>query len=117
MKSVLLGKTLILEGIIILTYAAMIAGDVFFQIIQLSKLSYTASLLHCIPKLGMQAGILKAIPGNVPSARTFPSGCRFHPRCDDVTSACQLQKPGNIHLDTGINVACIKYSSYMKGSA
>lgn len=117
MKSVLLGKTLILEGIIILTYAAMITGDVFFQIIQLSKLSYTASLLHCIPKLGMQAGILKAIPGNVPSARTFPSGCRFHPRCDDVTSACQLQKPGNIHLDTGINVACIKYSSYMKGSA
>ena len=117
MKSVLLGKTLILEVIINLTYAAMITGDVFFQIIQLSKLSYTASLLQCIPKLGMQKGILKAIPGNVPSARTFPNGCRYHPRCGDVTTACQLQKPGNIHLDTGVNVACIKYSSYMKGSA
>jgi hypothetical protein len=40
MKSVLLGKTLILEGIINWTYAAMITGDVFFQIIQLSKLSW-----------------------------------------------------------------------------
>jgi oligopeptide/dipeptide ABC transporter ATP-binding protein len=101
---------------IFLPYAAMITGDVFFEIIQLSKLSYTASLLQCIPKLGMQKGILKAIPGNVPSARTFPKGCRYHPRCGDVTSACRLQKPGNIHLDTGVNVACIKYSSYMKGS-
>jgi len=37
MKSVLFGKTLILEGMIILTYAAMITRDMFFQIIQLSK--------------------------------------------------------------------------------
>jgi oligopeptide/dipeptide ABC transporter ATP-binding protein len=65
----------------------------------------------------MQKGILKAIPGNVPSARNYPSGCRFHPRCREGISACQLQKPGNIHLDIGINVACLKYSSYMKGSA
>ena len=91
-------------------------GDVM-SIFNHPKHPYTESLLHCIPKLGMQKGILKAIPGNVPSVRTFPSGCRFHPRCSDVMSACQLQKPGNIHLETGINVACIKYSSYMKGSA
>jgi oligopeptide/dipeptide ABC transporter ATP-binding protein len=91
-------------------------GDVL-SIFNQPKHPYTESLLHCIPKLGMQKGILKAIPGNVPSVRTFPSGCRFHPRCGDVTSACQLQKPGNIHLDSGINVACLKYTSYMKGSA
>jgi oligopeptide/dipeptide ABC transporter ATP-binding protein len=91
-------------------------GDVM-SIFNQPKHPYTESLLRCIPKLGMQKGILKAIPGNVPSVRTFPSGCRFHPRCGDVTSACQLQKPGNIHLDNGINVACLKYSSYMKGSA
>jgi oligopeptide/dipeptide ABC transporter ATP-binding protein len=91
-------------------------GDVM-SIFNQPKHPYTASLLHCIPKLGMQKGILKAIPGNVPSVRTFPSGCRFHPRCGDVASACQLQKPGNIHLDNGINVACLKYFSHMKGSA
>ena len=91
-------------------------GDVM-SIFNQPKHPYTESLLHCIPKLGMQKGILQAIPGNVPSVRTFPSGCRFHPRCGYITSACQLQKPANIHLDTGINVACIKYSSYMKGSA
>jgi hypothetical protein len=37
MESVLLGKTLILEEMIFLPYAAMITGDVFFEIIQLSK--------------------------------------------------------------------------------
>jgi oligopeptide/dipeptide ABC transporter ATP-binding protein len=78
---------------------------------------YTQSLLNCIPKLGMQKGSLKAIPGNVPSVRTFPQGCRFHPRCGQVEDACQLQKPSNIHLDDGINVACLKYSSYLKGSS
>jgi len=91
-------------------------GDVM-SIFTQPKHPYTESLLHCIPTPGMQKGILKAIPGNVPSVRTFPSGCRFHPRCSYVMSACQLRKPGNIHLETGINVACIKYSSYMRGSA
>ena len=61
-------------------------------------------------------GSLKAIPGNVPSVRTFPSGCRYHPRCSEVEAVCQVQKPSNIHLDNGINVACLKYSSYLRGS-
>ncbi len=76
---------------------------------------YTQSLLNCIPKLGMEKGVLRAIPGNVPSVRTFPSGCRFHPRCSDVEAACQLQKPSSIHLEEGINVACLKYSGYLRG--
>jgi len=78
---------------------------------------YTKALLHCVPKLGMQKGILRAIPGNVPSVRTFPDGCRFHPRCSGVEPICRLQKPANIHLDNGINVACVKYASHLKGSA
>ena len=28
----------------------------------------------------------------------------------------EIQKPAHIHLDTGINVACIKYASSLKGS-
>jgi len=77
---------------------------------------YTQSLLNCIPKLGMQKGILEAIPGNVPSVRAFPRGCRFHPRCSFVEPICQLQNPANIHLEDGINVACLKYSSYLRGA-
>ena len=78
---------------------------------------YTKALLECVPRLGMQKGVLRAIPGNVPSVRTFPDGCRFHPRCSGVESICRQQKPANIHLEGGINVACVKYSSYLKGPA
>jgi hypothetical protein len=36
-KSVPIGKTLALEGMIIFTYTGMITSDVVFQIMQLSK--------------------------------------------------------------------------------
>jgi peptide/nickel transport system ATP-binding protein len=90
-------------------------GDVV-SVFSKPKHPYTVSLMHCIPKLGMEKGTLRAIPGSVPSVRTFPTGCRFHPRCNDVGSACHLQRPPNIHLDSGINVACLKYSSFLRGS-
>jgi oligopeptide/dipeptide ABC transporter ATP-binding protein len=77
---------------------------------------YTQSLLSCIPKLGMQKDTLKAIPGNVPSVRAFPNGCRFHPRCSYVEPVCRRQNPASIHLEDGINVACLKYSSYLRGA-
>jgi oligopeptide/dipeptide ABC transporter ATP-binding protein len=91
-------------------------GDIL-SIFDRPKHPYTRSLLNCIPKLGMEKGSLKAIPGNVPSVRTFPRGCRFHPRCSEVEPACQLQNPSNIHLEGGINVACLKYSSFLRGSS
>ena len=91
-------------------------GDVML-VFNEPKHPYTESLLHCIPKLGMQKGSLMAIPGNVPSVRAFPRGCRYHPRCRDVTPVCSLQKPAEIHLETGINVACIKYSNYLRKTA
>jgi len=90
-------------------------GDVF-SVFNDPKHPYTQSLVNCIPKLGMTKDTLRAIPGIVPSVRTFPDGCRFHPRCGAVEAACRLQKPANTHLETGINVACLKYSSYLKGS-
>ena len=90
-------------------------GDIL-SIFDRPKHPYTRSLLSCIPKLGMEKGSLKAIPGNVPSVRTFPGGCRFHPRCSDVESACRHQNPSKIHLEDGINVACLKYSSFLRGS-
>lgn len=42
---------------------------------------YTEGLLQSVPKQHRSAEQLKGIPGSVPSAEDFPSGCRFHPRC------------------------------------
>lgn len=51
---------------------------------------YTIGLLGSTPRPGasaLAAGTaprLRAIPGNIPSPRSLPQGCRFHPRCTHV---------------------------------
>jgi oligopeptide/dipeptide ABC transporter ATP-binding protein len=96
------------------TVAVMYAGTVVefgdvHSVFGTPRHPYTQSLLGCIPKLGMPKGSLKAIPGNVPSVRTFPDGCRFHPRCTDMRSCCAISKPSMIPLEKDILVGCLKY--------
>ncbi len=43
---------------------------------------YTRGLLRCTPRLDDRKGRLEVISGSVPDPSRFPSGCRFHPRCD-----------------------------------
>jgi peptide/nickel transport system ATP-binding protein/oligopeptide transport system ATP-binding protein len=42
---------------------------------------YTEGLLASTPDAQVRAERLFAIPGTVPAAWNWPSGCRFHPRC------------------------------------
>lgn len=46
------------------------------------KHPYTWSLLHAIPRLDIEQTRLYNIPGVVPDPLHFPSGCKFHPRCE-----------------------------------
>ena len=66
---------------------------------------YTAALIGCIPQEGMAKGSLAGIPGAVPSAMTFPAGCRFHPRCPRASAACRTSQPPILPLGEG-RVAC-----------
>lgn len=71
---------------------------------------YTLALLNCIPKLGMADRSLNAIPGNVPSVRTFPNGCRYHPRCPDAKTICAKETPGTLALGNKHRVKCHKFN-------
>ena len=51
---------------------------------------YTRRLLASVPS---GTGELRDIPGEVPSLVAPPSGCRFHPRCDDATPECRAGRP------------------------
>lgn len=61
---------------------------------------YTRMLLKTLPRLDDDPKEeLFAIPGNVPSPKDWPSGCRFQTRCDRPTAAC-AERPalqGDIH--------------------
>lgn len=77
---------------------------------------YTKALLNCIPSLGMAEDSLDAIPGNVPSVRTFPKGCRYHPRCPAAVSLCRDVPPDTVEV-RGAQVRCHQFSpSWRKSS-
>ena len=67
---------------------------------------YTKALITCIPQEAMAKGTLRGIPGAVPSARQYPTGCRFHPRCAKATHECAGQTPPLIQRGDG-QAACL----------
>jgi len=68
---------------------------------------YTKALLSAVPEIDPDRTSRRIIlQGDVPSPISPPSGCHFHPRCPDATTACaargqMLQRVGSDH-----NVAC-----------
>jgi oligopeptide/dipeptide ABC transporter ATP-binding protein len=54
---------------------------------------YTQGLLRAIPRLDAPAERLTVIPGQVPSATGWPSGCRFHPRCPYAWDLTEREEP------------------------
>ena len=51
----------------------------------------------------------KSISGEVPSALSLPSGCRFHPRCPSAMPICSQVEPVLRRRDGGGEVACHLY--------
>ena len=54
---------------------------------------YTRALLKANPGLVTAEKRLATIPGQVPSARSYPSGCRFRARCPVALEACASSHP------------------------
>lgn len=54
---------------------------------------YTRGLLAAVPDLEHPDRMPVGIAGSIPSLRTPPSGCRFHPRCAIATGRCRVEVP------------------------
>ena len=69
---------------------------------------YTIGLFRSLPDLAGAGERLQTIPGMVPSAFDFPSGCRFRTRCSIATDRCAAEEPPLIPLEEGgeHTVAC-----------
>jgi peptide/nickel transport system ATP-binding protein len=67
---------------------------------------YTAALIDCIPRDGMAPGSLTGIAGVVPSVASYPTGCRFHPRCQRADAVCQTLQPPITSLAQEGGFAC-----------
>jgi peptide/nickel transport system ATP-binding protein len=51
---------------------------------------YTARLLDSLPHPGRE---MHEIGGEIPSLLDPPTGCRFHPRCNNASAACSASRP------------------------
>jgi peptide/nickel transport system ATP-binding protein len=83
--------------------AVMYAGDVVEvgevkQIFKSPRHPYTQGLIGAIPRVGGERHRLQGIAGNAPSPRSWPSGCRFHPRCPYVMEICRTTPPRALTL-------------------
>ena len=54
---------------------------------------YTRGLLAAVPDLGRPDERPRGISGSIPSLRSPPPGCRFHPRCPLAMPVCRAMKP------------------------
>ncbi len=54
---------------------------------------YTHGLLQAAPRLDGPAAPTPAIPGAVPPATAWPTGCRFRPRCPHAWARCEIPPP------------------------
>jgi oligopeptide/dipeptide ABC transporter ATP-binding protein len=67
---------------------------------------YTRALIQSVPQLGAKVERLRSIPGAVPRLGSFPTGCRFHPRCPIAKPDCSLSQPRFLEAQPGRWVRC-----------
>ncbi|HTR20097.1 MAG TPA: ABC transporter ATP-binding protein [Gemmatimonadales bacterium] len=67
---------------------------------------YTEGLLASVPRLDRPRERLSGIPGTVPAASAWPSGCRFHPRCPHAWDRCRQEEPTLFEVGPGHTARC-----------
>ena len=79
------------------------------EIIEKAFHPYTRALITavCEPVSG-KVNEIKRLPikGEIPSASSIPSGCRFHPRCLYVKNYCKEEEPDFREIESGHKIAC-----------
>jgi peptide/nickel transport system ATP-binding protein len=81
------------------------------EIFHAPKHPYTFNLLQSIPHIGKPPDErLVSIRGMVPSPFERPSGCAFHPRCDEmIEGLCNVEAPLPVEVGRDHYVRCMRY--------
>jgi peptide/nickel transport system ATP-binding protein/oligopeptide transport system ATP-binding protein len=111
MSILLITHNLAIVGGLASRVAVMYAG----QIVELASAGellrrplhpYTKALLASVPRLKGEAARLVSIPGTVPRPGSYPSGCRFSPRCPVARPDCSGKPPALVEVEPKHWVRC-----------
>lgn len=91
--------------------AVMYAGELVEvgraeDVVKSPRHPYTRALLKAVPRMQGASGQLQGIPGQIPSANAWPSGCRFHPRCPIAQDRCRGEKPDMMQVEKHQRARC-----------
>ena len=78
---------------------------------------YTQGLIAAIPSVEKRDQKLQTIRGMVPNLIYPPSGCRFHPRCDERLEICDKLRPKLHEISDKYFVACHLFDPEYKNSS
>jgi peptide/nickel transport system ATP-binding protein len=102
---------------LIVMYAGNIieTGDIY-SIFDRPKHPYTQALLQSHPSRKRGRSRLASIPGQVPSLRELPDGCKFNPRCQFALAICGTVVPRYMQVGTQ-QVLCHLYDPEQAAAA
>ncbi|MCL2400287.1 MAG: ABC transporter ATP-binding protein [Defluviitaleaceae bacterium] len=100
--------------------AIMYAGSVVetadkYELFKNPKHPYTIGLFNSIPDIEKDEESLRPIKGLMPDPMDLPSGCPFHPRCDNAMPQCSKNEPVRIEVAEGHFVKCLLFDEREKG--
>jgi peptide/nickel transport system ATP-binding protein len=74
------------------------------------KHPYTIGLFGSIPNPDSDEDKLNPIVGLMPDPTNLPTGCPFHPRCENAMEECSQTKPEDVEVAPGHFVKCLLYT-------
>ncbi len=101
--------------------AVMYSGSIVeyataFDLFKNPRHPYTQGLIAAIPSIEKKNQKLQTIRGMVPNLIYPPSGCRFHPRCDERLEICDSVKPTFLEISKRYFIACHLFDPKYKDS-
>jgi oligopeptide/dipeptide ABC transporter ATP-binding protein len=102
------------DRVVVLYCGEVVEEALVDDIFDAPKHPYTIGLLSTLPKIGSEER-LAVIPGVVPPAGKFPTGCVFAPRCKYATEKCHACKPDLVEVGEGHRARCFRYAEGWEG--
>ncbi len=94
------------ERVVVMYAGKVVERTTTVELFDAPRHPYTIGLLESLPRMRDKREKLVVIPGTVPDPLSFPSGCRFHPRCFRVEEMCSRDEPQLRKISAGHACAC-----------
>jgi peptide/nickel transport system ATP-binding protein len=81
------------DRVVVMYAGRVVEVGAVHDVIQSPQHPYTRGLMGSIPSIAGHKDRLVQIDGSMPRLTAIPSGCAFHPRCQQIMPVCRQERP------------------------